>query len=366
MNDDLRIDKFDSFDEEIAISEFSPVTGADGKSFYARDYIDTQFVPQQTVIEGENVKRAEGAPLSGTVVKGEAGVAFGAVRMERPADLKRKSRKGFTAFLILGAMLLLTAAIMAVRGYLFMAPVVIAEASLIIPISFTYTLKLYNKIETFDFYYVLKLIVYGAAAYIIINGLFKAVSFGGDKFSLGFITIKSIVEIAAVLAVALSVTAQTKNYPYVTVLLAAACAAGGFSIAKCITDGFYSMFLNVNVYTETTVNLYGAIINEKYYATSSVHALALSLFEIAIFRPLMFILTAVISVFVLQFAVNNKQMKWKRIVFIPLIMAFVFLYALTEMKVSSTFFKFLYTSFTLFTALYTFVRIMWYAIAVKE
>lgn len=263
-------------------------------------------------------------------------------------------------------MLLLSAAIMAARGYLYLAPVVIAEASLIIPITFTYTLKLYNKIETFDFYSVLKLIIYGAAAYIIINGLFKAVSFGGDKFSVGFAAIKCTVEIAAVLAIALSVTAQTKNCPYVTVMLAAACAAGGFSIARCITDGFYSMFLSVNVYVGSSLNPFGAIINETTYASASVYALTLNLFEIAIFRPLMFILTAIISIFVFQFAVNNKQLKWKRILFFPLLIAFAFLYSLTEMKVSSTFFKFLYTSFTLFTALYSFVRVMGYAVGAKD
>lgn len=108
-------------------------------------------------------------------------------------------------------MLIITATVMAVRGSLIFAPIVIAEAALVIPITFTYTLKLYNKIETFDFYSVLKLIVYGAACYIVINGLFRAVSAGGDKFSVAFTAIRCVVEIAAVLAVSLSISGQIKN-----------------------------------------------------------------------------------------------------------------------------------------------------------
>ena len=370
MNDDLRVGSYDASDGNIAVSEFSPMVGADGNSFYSRDIGDSQSNTQRqnsAAAENDGNKRADSAPPSGgTVVKGEAGVEFGSMRVGNTADFKRKIKKGLTAFLILAVMLLLTAAFMAVRGILSFAPVLIAEASLVIPITFIYTLKLYNKIETFDFYSVLKLIIYGAAAYIIINELFKTVSIGGDKFSIGFSAIKCTLEIAAVLAVSLSISSQIKNCPYVTVMLATACAAGGFSIARCITDGFYSLFLNVSVYSNNTSTIYGAIINGSTYAAASVHALTLNLFEISIFRPLVFSLTSVISVFVFQYAVNNKRLKLKRLLFVPVLFAFAFLYSLTELKVTSTFFKFLYTSLALFIVLYSFVRVMAYAVTVKE
>lgn len=149
-------------------------------------------------------------------------------------------------------------------------------------------------------------------------------------------------------------------------MLSAACAAGGFSIARCITEGFNSMFINVNVYSEGAIRSYGAIINEAQYAYASVYALALNLFEISVFRPLMFTLTMVISAFIFQFAVNNKQMKLKRLALIPFLLFLAFLYSITELKVSSTFFKFIYTAFALFTALYSFVRIMSFAVTLKE
>lgn len=377
MNDDLRVANYDAKDETLSLSEFSPDVNADGKPVYTREYVrdytrdyaaaqnpNTQSPKRGATDEnvGSDYKNAK----NGTVVKGESGVAFGAMRVEDSAYFKNKTKKGFTAFLMLAVMLIITATVMAVRGSLIFAPIVIAEAALVIPITFTYTLKLYNKIETFDFYSVLKLIVYGAACYIVINGLFRAVSAGGDKFSVAFTAIRCVVEIAAVLAVSLSISGQIKNCPYITVMLSAACAAGGFSIARCITEGFNSMFINVNVYSEGVIRSYGAIINEAQYAYASVYALALNLFEISVFRPLMFTLTMVISAFIFQFVVNNKQMKLKRLALIPFLLFLAFLYSITELKVSSTFFKFIYTAFALFTALYSFVRIMSFAATLKE
>ncbi len=222
----------------------------------------------------------------------------------------------------------------------FTLPIVMVTYSAFVPISLLYFFYRLSASKKLKFSTIMISVVLGSLVYTTVELIFSnAVDETMHDYH-SFVAGRCLLELFLVYVLSFSLIKSCKAENMATSLLIACSVASGYSIARALSENFYTLLINVEV--ENGANTVGAIINLKNFIQTSVVSLLKSFSITSIFKPCIFICLSIVSMSVLRADFKSTVTA-----------VFTFLFCVTTYVLTS-----IQTPFNVLTVLYNLISVV--------